>query len=472
MQQNMRSLAKNSGILVVANSSIKFITFLLMPLYTRVLSTADYGITDTIINLAVLVVSGYSLCIDWGMNAFFYDEKTEDYQQRITTSGTVFCLITAGACLLTACLSKPISVFLFKSGEYWFAVSLGFLYAAIKLSYFAFRVSTRMRGQLKSVAVYSLAELASLLIMNILLILVFKVGYIAILYANVISQIVCGLLYTWGNRKLVKPKKWDKPLLSRVLKYCVPLTPVVLLTWVNSFIDRYFIGQFHDQGQVGLYGRAFQMVTLLSVLTTSFLSAYPSFAYSNADDEDKRPQYAMVYDALVAILCVLAAFVTIFAKEIFVVMTASSYREAYIAVGFLSFGHIFYTLGNVMGYGITIQKNGKLYLLVNASGAICNIALNFLLVPKFGYVGAAITTCTAQFISMYVSRYFAEKSFRCNYRFVRSIILSLGLLGCSYAIGEVSVWFKIPGFLLLLGITLLFYYDRFSYIKGLVTRKK
>ena len=97
MQQNMRSLAKNSGILVVANSSIKLLTFLLMPLYTRVLSTADYGVTDTILNLALLVVSGYSLCIDWGMNAFFYDEKTNEYQQRITTSGTVFCLITAGA---------------------------------------------------------------------------------------------------------------------------------------------------------------------------------------------------------------------------------------------------------------------------------------------------------------------------------------------------------------------------------------
>lgn len=471
MQQNMRSLAKNSGILVVANSSIKLLTFLLMPLYTRVLSTADYGVTDTILNLALLVVSGYSLCIDWGMNAFFYDEKTNEYQQRITTSGTVFCLITAGACLLTALLSKPISVALFKTGDYWFAVALGFLYAALKLSYFAFRVSTRMRGNLKAVAVFSLAELASLLIMNILLILVFRVGYMAILYANVISQLVCGGLYAWGNRKFVKPKLYDKPLLSRVLKYCVPLTPVVLLTWVNSFIDRYFIGQFHDQGQVGLYGRAFQMVTLLSVLTTSFLSAYPSFAYSNADDEKKRPQYAMVYDAMVAILTVLASFITVFAKEIFVVMTAPSYREAYIAVGFLSFGHIFYTLGNVMGYGITIQKNGKMYLLVNASGAICNIALNFFLVPQMGYVGAAITTCTAQLISMLVSRHFAEKMFRCNYRYIRSLILTIGFLALSYGMGELQLWFKIPAFLLGIGVVLLFYKDRLPYIKKLVKRK-
>ena len=152
-------------------------------------------------------------------------------------------------------------------------------------------------------------------------------------------------------------------------------------------------------------------------------------------------------------------------------MTAPSYREAYIAVGFLSFGHIFYTLGNVMGYGITIQKNGKMYLLVNASGAICNIALNFFLVPKMGYVGAAITTCTAQLISMLVSRHFAEKMFRCNYRYIRSLILTIGFLALSYGMGELQLWFKIPAFLLGIGVVLLFYKDRLPYIKKLVKRK-
>ena len=332
MEQNVRSLAKNSGIIVIANSSIKLLSYLLLPLYTRALNTVDYGVTDTILNLAQLVVGGYSLCIDWGMTAFFYDEKTSAYQVRITTSGSLFCLLSAIACFVTAILSAPISQLLFHTKAYSFAVALGFIYAALKLSYFAFRVSTRMRGHLKSVAFYSLAELASLLLMNILLILVLRVGYMGILYANVFSQLVCGGLYALGNRSFVDAKSMDRPLLGKVLKYCVPLTPTVLLTWFNSFADRYFIGQFHGQGPVGLYGRAFQMVTLLSVLTTSFLSAYPAFAYSNASDKEKRPQYAVIYDAMAAVLSVLAVFLTLFAREILMVMTAKEYHSAYLAV--------------------------------------------------------------------------------------------------------------------------------------------
>lgn len=324
---------------------------------------------------------------------------------------------------------------------------------------------------MKEVAVFSLAELASLLLMNILLILVFRVGYMAILYANVISQLVCGGLYWWGNRQYVKRKSFNGSLLTRVLKYCAPLTPTVLLTWFNSFADRYFIGQYWGQGPVGLYGRAYQMVTLLSVLTTSFLSAYPAFAYSNASDQKKRSQYAVIYDAMAAVLCVLAAFVTLFSKEIFVIMTAPAYHSAYIAVGMLSFGHIFYTLGNIMGYGITIQKNGKLYLIVNASGAICNVILNFLLVPRFGFVGAAFTTCVSQLLSMLVSRYFAEKMFRCNYRWIRSLLILFVLLAGSYGAGELAVWWKLPALLLMIGFTLFMYRDRIEPIKALLRRK-
>ncbi len=471
MKQNMRSLVQNSGILVIANSSIKVITFLLMPLYTRVLDAADYGVTDTIINLAQLVLGAFSLCIDWGMTAFFYDEDKESYRVKLTTSGTVFCILSTLACLSMMVFSKPISLLLFHSPDYTWAVALGFVYAGLKLSYFAFRVSTRMRGQMKQVALFSMAELLSLLIMNILLILVFRVGYMAVLYANVISQVVCGGLYLLGNRKWVKPKSYDGPLLKRVLRYSIPLTPTVLLTWFNSFADRYVIGQFHDQTAVGLYGRAFQIVTMLSVLTSSFLAAYPSFAFSNASDEKKRPQYAMVYDGMVAVLGILAAFATLFAKDIFVIMTDPSYHSAYMAVGLLCFGHVFYTLGSVMGYGITVQKNGKLYLLVNASGAVCNLILNLLLVPKLGFMGSAITSCSAQLIVMLVSRHFGEKLFRCNYRVVRSLILLFAIGGICYAGGELAIWWKIPILLGVMGLILLVYRKQIPVVLAMLRRK-
>ncbi len=471
MEQNLKSLAKNSGILVVANSGMKLLSFLLMPLYTRVLPTAAYGVADTVLNLALLVCGGYSLCIDWGMTAFFYDEESRDYQVKLTTSCTVFCLLAAGACLLTSLASGGASQLLFHTRAYTLAVALGFGYAAVKLSYFALRVNTRMRGQLKAVAAFSFVELLSLLTLNILLILVFRVGYMGILIANVASQCCCGFCYLLANRGYLRRPAADRPLLGRVLRYCAPLTPTVLLTWFNSFADRYFIGQYHGQGPVGLYGRAFQMVTLLSLFTTSFLAAYPAFVFQNASDRSKRPQYAMVYDAMAAILSVLAVFLGLFAKEILALMTAPAYHTAYRAVGLLAFGHIFYTLGNVMGYGITIQKNGKLYLLVQGAGALCNVALNFLLVPRFGFVGAAFTTCAAQLLAMLVSRRCAEKLFCCRYRCWRSLLWLLALLAGCTAAGSLPLLYKLPLFALAVAGTLLLYRDRIPEMRALLRRR-
>ncbi|MFR2505230.1 MAG: polysaccharide biosynthesis C-terminal domain-containing protein, partial [Coprobacillus cateniformis] len=79
-----------------------------------------------------------------------------------------------------------------------------------------------------------------------------------------------------------------------------------------------------------------------------------------------------------------------------------------MVVGVLLFAHIIHTLGLVVGYGITIEKKGKLYLGVSGTGALINTILNFILVQRFSFMGAAVATLCTEIIIFVVSYYFSK----------------------------------------------------------------
>lgn len=470
MKIGIKELVKNSSILVISNASLKAISFFLLPLYTNVLPPSAYGITDTIINSATLISAIFSLSLDWGMNTYFYEENSEDYYKKVTSSGMLFFALSALSCAILACFSGTISEMLFDVPDYRFAVILGVMIASTKLLYFPQRVSARMRGNLKMVGIFSAIELLVTILCNILFILILRMGYISILLSQIIGQIVSLILYTVESRKYLGIKSADTSLIKKMLKYSIPITPTLVFDWINGVSDRYFVGYFFSQTEVGLYGMGTRVVTLISVFTSSFLSAYASFAYSNAKDK-KREQYAVVFDVLTMGTMAMGVGITLFSKEIIGIMTDEAYHSAYIVVGVLTFAHVIHTLGLVAGYGITIQKKGIMYLMVSGGGAIGNIILNFILVPKYSYVGAAVATLITEILVFLISYFVSQKLFYCNYNLFKVIICFLVTIFISYWGGEQKFLFKACILLLELLLIVSVYANRIKWIGSILILK-
>ena len=170
LEISVKTLIKNSGILVLSNASLKVISFFLLPLYTNVLPPEAYGITDTIVNASTLMAAIFSLSLDWGMNTYFYEENNDHYYRKVTSSAMFFFFLSSIVCTMCIFFSKQMSVFLFKEVDYQFAIILGIIMASTKLFYFPQRVSTRMRGRLTIVGIISIIEVSLSLICNIILI--------------------------------------------------------------------------------------------------------------------------------------------------------------------------------------------------------------------------------------------------------------------------------------------------------------
>lgn len=464
MEIGMKALLKNSGILVLSNASLKIISFLLLPLYTNVLPPEAYGVTDTVLNASSLMASVFSLSLDWGMNTYFYEENHDSFYKKVTSSGMFFFAFSALACLSCVFFSKQISVFLFKETDYKFAVMLGIMAACVKLFYFPQRVSTRMRGKLKMAGIISVVELSVTLVCNLVFILACNLGYVSIIWSSLIGQTAAMALYTAAARQYLSVKAVDFTLLKKMLVYSIPITPTLLFDWINNFLDRYFVGHYFSQAEVGLYGIGARMAGVLSVLTGAFLSAYPSFAYSNAKSNESRAQYSTVLDFLVMGLSALAAAVSLFSKEMIQIMTAQEYHSAYTVVSILLFAHILHVLGVVAGYGITIQKKGVLYLRISGTAALVNTAVNFWLVPKYSFCGAAAATLITEAVMFLVSYYYSQKLFSCGYNLKKIVVCIAVCLGTSYFSVNLAVPVKMAVYLVIAVFIMYLYKSRTEYL--------
>lgn len=461
MAIGLKSFLKNSSILVISNVAAKLINFIMLPLFTAALPPGAYGVTDTVINFSSLIMRLLSLSVDWGMESYFYEERTDSYQKKITSSCNVFFAAATIVCLSLGLFSKPISSALLQTPDYAYAVFLGFVIASIELVFFSMRVSTRMRGNIKMVGLFSFIQLLINIVCNILFILVFHWGYLSILYSSIISYIVVAALYTVENRKYIALGDFDKGLMKKLLRYSVPILPTMLTQWINNSSDRLLIVYFKGEYDAGLYSIAARIVGILSALLNSLPTAYVSFAMDNAERKENRPLYSVVYDCLVIILGSMAFAVSLFAKEIMFLMTDSAYHLAYVAVGPLVYGYVFYMLQTVVGYALAIRKKSSYYTVFSAVGAGINVLLNILFIPSFGYAAAAWTTFASQFIIFIICFVLSEKVFYCNYKLSKSLLVTLLPFAATVFL-EISFFYRIIVFLIYMLALYILYRDRIN----------
>lgn len=421
----VRTFVKDSMILAVSNAGARLVNFLLLPVYTSVLAPSVYGITDLTINIAYLFVIPMSMQMQWGLQAFFHDGEGDAYQSQLVSTCFAFFAGAASLAFLPLLVLRPIASAVLGDSSYGSVLALGVVFAVALLLYIPLETATRMRGRTSRLAAYNLVKVALVVALTLASIFVFHMRDTALIFSNAAAVGAVALLFLSDNASLLSPAAIDPALLKRMLLFSAPLVVSASLVWVNSFSDRYVIDWFHSKGEVGLYGIANRLTNVLSVFSWGILAAYAPFASANALDDASRARYRVSFD-LAAMFLALACFIaSVFSKEIIGLMTAQAYHGAYVAVPFLMYGMLFYIMANLVGYAFTIKKVGKWYVAVNFACAAANLALNLALVPKYGYVAAAVTTLASYVIAFSLSLAASERVFPCGYDFGRLLIVTL-----------------------------------------------
>ncbi|MDT6965526.1 lipopolysaccharide biosynthesis protein [Lactiplantibacillus pentosus] len=437
-----KKLFSNSAIFAIGNLGSKMITFVMVPLYTRYLTTSQYGQSDVLSTIVSLLTPILTLSIIDAVFRFAIDKASDNRQ--VLTNGIYISLISAVICLL---LSPIIARF-----HYGIYVCVLTYASAIESMFQQF---ARGIGRSKLYASTGILMTIITVISNIIMIVLFGWGLNGYLASMLIAQIG-GLLYL-----LIALKAWryisfnniNKSLAIQMLIYSVPLIPNAVSWWLSNSANKIFIALMIGASANGIYAVANKIPSLISVFYTIFTQAWQISAVEEFKSKDVGKFFSTVLSATMSVLFIGVALLTLLSKILVYILSTPDYYSAWQIVPWLSLAVLYSCVSSFIGTVYTSSmKTGQL-LSTTMAGAVINVLMNLIMIPVMGVVGAgvgaAVSFAIVSVLRLRESRRFIYISV--NWRLVTaSQILILIELGLMFVFSNLWVGFALATVFLLI----------------------
>ena len=460
MSGYLRRLATTGAAYTAASILSKLIAVALLPLYTRYLTPADYGAAEV---LFAAVVSA-SIVVRFGtVEALlrFYYKDDEDPDRVVSTSFAALFWFTTAAALIALPFAGPISeALLDRPAPDLARIAIGGLWVATLHEYLLtlFRLEERARAYFVTTIVNVLAAIG----LTVVLVVGHGEGARGLLLGSYVSgaAVVLALIVIHRRRLSL----WvDAALLRRLTRFGLPTMPAELSLYLLNFVDRIVIVRSAGLAEAGLYSLAVKFAQAVNVLVRGFQLAWPPLAYSIRDDGEARRAYAAVVTWFVAGCAFVVTGIWLFSRWIVRALAAPEFFQSYEAIGLIATGVTLYALYMVLV--VILGRTGRTEFNFPATIAalVINVALNLILVPPLGIVGAGLALVASYVVVVTLMYVLTQRLFPVPYqwaRLARIVLVSAALVlagelllpteGLAGLAERILLWLAYP-LLLLLG---------------------
>jgi O-antigen/teichoic acid export membrane protein len=424
MGRDIFSLAKHTSIYTVGVVLSKLVGFVMIPLYTRMLTPADYGILElmsmTTDVIALLVGLGLSSAV---MRHYYAYEEGPDRQKVVSTAFVMagLLVLTAAAVafpfstrLAAAVLGDEAYAGLFRIALASFAISAGLEIPFVYL---------RARQLSARVVSVNLVRLGMSLSLNVLFLVVLRMGVEGVLIANLISTTVIAAYLAVGTvRDVGFAFSW--PMARGLIRYGAPLVLVEIGSFVISFSDRYFIRGFESLEAVGLYSLAYRFAILISVFVASpFGQIWAAKSMEMWGKPNSEKFFGDTFRYFNAVLLAVTVGIALFTTDVIRFLSDPAFASAGEIVPLLAFAYVFFAYRQFSYIGIYISKKSEWAAAATWVSVGLVLGLNMLLIPRMGAYGAAIATLSAFAVEFVLTMLVSQRLVRVRYPWAR--ILSL-----------------------------------------------
>lgn len=429
INNKIKDLGKDTLIYGMGTVASRFISFLLFPIYTRVLNTAEYGINDLLNTALMLLTNVLLLGLDSGTAYYFYHAKTAE--EKIQVESTSLWFETFLNLIITCILyqfSEAFCTFFFNDEKLTIFFRIALLSLPFRTVIRFFQISMRVKFQSKTFAWITAIGTLLQALLGILLVVVFKTGIYGILWANFLAfflQFVISLIATRKSYTLTF--SWQ--MLKAMLLFSLPLVPTTISVWLLNSSNRYFLARYVSLEQIGWYSAASNLTVVVTFVLTAFQTAWGPFAFSLINDVDTaRKTFSKIFFYLSTLLLVGITGLTIYSRLLFHILTPASYEPAAFLIPWLGLGTIAWGLSSVVGIGNSFAKKNYHVLIGTFLGAIINIGLNIWIIPLYGINGAAIAMMCGHVVALTYRWITGQKNFPVPLQYNKLIQL-VGLSG-------------------------------------------
>ena len=393
--QRLRELARHSAVYGLGSLVSRFIAVLLLPVYTRFLSPADYGLIETLIALSAILTVLLAAGVKSAFFRFYFDEADDAGKRRVIRTSFWFTMLMGTAGLVAGlALAGPISELLFDTAEHGDLVRAAFVGLWAHVNYEQMTSLFRVEQRSAAYLVATLVNLGLTVVATLLLVVVWEQGPIGVIVGNFTGTLLvyAGLL---AYRREQLGLELDRPLLREMNRFGMPLVPSALFLWALNFSDRFFLVRLSGPREVGLYSIGVRVASAIILLLAAFRTAWPAFAYSIEDDDEAARTYSYVLTYLVLVTSWMALALGLLAPWLVQLLTTEEFYSAERVVAPLAFAAAAFGAYIVVVIGIGRARRTRSNWIVTGVAAALNVALNIVLIPAFGMMGAAVATIGA-----------------------------------------------------------------------------
>jgi len=431
MIKELKTLGKHSSIYGISNILRKAIGFIMIPVYTAYLTPKDYGVIELFdLTLEVLgMIVG--LRLGGAMIRYFHlYENHDDKMEVISTAFISSCILSGTALFFLLLFNKQIAVWASGNESYAVAFQIIFICFAIQNVYLIAENYLIIQKKSFLYSMLSIAILFLSLFFNILFIVYFKLGFWGIILSMIIAKTINLLVVVPLTLKDLKIK-FSLHKFYKMLKFSLPLIPASISLFIIHFSDRFFIQKFCDLNELGLYSLGYKFGMILSVIVSQpVFRIWNTQRYEVIKQDDGKTIYSKIFTYYFLVLVLSSLGICIFIDEIIKIMASSDYQNARTVVPLIVVGYALFGMTSFFNFGMFYKLQTKYLAIVQITTALINLLLNYLLIGKFGIMGAATTTTISFLVMCILSLYISQKLFYIpfEYRRIMTIISVAGLI--------------------------------------------
>ncbi|WP_413581359.1 oligosaccharide flippase family protein [Bdellovibrio sp. HCB288] len=404
----IRMFLKDSFLYTLSNILSKGIGFLILPVYTAYFSPEQFGVLD------MLLVSGNILSIFVGLEIhqavarFFPEAESFEEKRKIVSTSLLSVLFFYFLLVVPALLmSEIVSMQFFKDEGYAGLIRVALIsYGCNFLYYFA---SAQLRWQMKvkqNVLVSVLYSLISaggayLFLSNGML------GLYAVFFAQIIGAVVGFGVSLVFSKEYYGPF-FETETFKKLTRFSLPLVFSTLTVYAMLYIDRFLINYLLSPSDLGLYGFAYRIASVIGLITMGTQAALTPIIYSKYKEPDTPGQIARLFNIFLLASIVLVACLFLGSDVVVSLMASSAYSGSSVLVPWIALSILFTGVINFVP-GIFIQKITRLVLYINLIALFMNAVLGYVFIKMMGLMGAVIATAISSFCYFFLYYYLGQK---------------------------------------------------------------
>lgn len=480
MFDKIKQLTKDTAIYGVSTIIGRFLIFLLVPIYTNIFVPADYGvIANLYIFIAILNII-YIFGMDAAYLKFASSRSSESAKDNFSTPFLSVLIIAAFLSLIIFLTKASINSILEIPERYFYLLNYVSVILFIDSLCVIPFIKLRIEQKAKKFAWYKIINICTNVFFNLLLVLQFKWGIESVLISNLLASLLTLIIFLpeiIKNLRLVI----NVSLLQRLLKFGLPYLPAGLGSMLIQGIDRPILSKLTDLDTVGIYNANYKLGIFMMLVVNMFQYAWQPFFLQQAEQENAKKLFSKVLTFFTFAASIILVLVSLFIDDIVkinfwgVYLIGPAYWDGLLIVPIILLGYLFNGWYVVFTAGIYIKEKSIYVPLVTGISAVVNIAVNLLLIPPFGIIGAALATL-ASYMALAGGLYIVtQKFYKIDYELKKVLLLFVSII----LIGAIYYWLQANGlltiiikFLLLfsfLTITVLITFDK-NEIDGLRKR--